>query len=293
MWVKNMLIIIRKKSFIYCSLITVVILSLMIGVKLSSTAKTVSGDFTQKSYIALIIDDFGNHGDGTEEMLKLDIPITAAVMPFLPSSRQDAEAAHKAGKDVILHIPMEPVKGKRSWLGPMPITSDLSDEEVQKRIKSGLEEVKWAVGVNNHMGSKIMQDERILRNIIAVSRDENLLFIDSKTTEKSVASTLANEYQIPFFSRDVFLDSTQNKKTIEKRLLLLGKISLERGYSIGIGHVGASGGKVTVEAIKSVSPILQKQGIEFITISKLKELAPDIVKKNKQKAPSETRITTN
>ena len=54
------------------------------------------------------------------------------IMPFLPSTKQDAIAAHKKGHEVIIHMPMEPIRGKKEWLGPKAITTDLSDEEINK-----------------------------------------------------------------------------------------------------------------------------------------------------------------
>ena len=48
-------------------------------------------------------------------MLSLPIPLTVAVMPFLPSTKEDA--AHKKGHEVIIHMPMEPIKGKKNGLG--------------------------------------------------------------------------------------------------------------------------------------------------------------------------------
>ncbi|MEC2627533.1 divergent polysaccharide deacetylase family protein, partial [Bacillus cereus] len=34
--------------------------------------------------VAIVIDDFGNNMKGTNQMLSLPIPLTVAVMPFLP-----------------------------------------------------------------------------------------------------------------------------------------------------------------------------------------------------------------
>ena len=53
---------------------------------------------------------------GTNQMLSLPIPLTVAVMPFLPSTKEDA-IAHKKGHEVIIHMPMEPIKGKKNGLG--------------------------------------------------------------------------------------------------------------------------------------------------------------------------------
>ena len=44
-----------------------------------------------KAYLAIIIDDFGYGGEGTDEMLALDADITAAVMPFSEKSAQEVE----------------------------------------------------------------------------------------------------------------------------------------------------------------------------------------------------------
>ena len=67
--------------------------------------------------VAIVIDDFGNNMKGTNQMLSLPIPLTVAVMPFLPSTKEDAIVAHKKGHEVIIHMPMEPIKGKKNGLG--------------------------------------------------------------------------------------------------------------------------------------------------------------------------------
>lgn len=225
-----------------------------------------------KGYIALIIDDFGNHTDGTKEMISMGIPITAAVMPSLNFTEKDAKEAHDAGVEVIMHVPMEPINGKPEWLGPNGIICSLSDEEIKSRIAEGLDQIKWAVGMNNHMGSKATQDKRVMKNIMEVAKERNLFFIDSLTSENSVVSSISDELGVTSFSRDIFLDNVKNKESIEKQMEKLGDIALKRGYAIGIGHVGAAGGSVTAAAIKTMYPILEEKGIKFIYVSQLKEV---------------------
>ena len=67
----------------------------------------------------------------TEEMLDLPIPITAAIMPFLSTTERDAQLANEKGHEVIVHLPMEPKKGKGSGLDRV-ISTDLSNEEIRK-----------------------------------------------------------------------------------------------------------------------------------------------------------------
>lgn len=224
------------------------------------------------SYIALIIDDFGNNGDGTEAMMHLGIPITAAVMPFLPHSKSDAEKLHNADLEIIMHVPMEPVKGDPSWLGPKGITCNLSEKEIENCINEGLKQIKWAVGMNNHMGSKAMKDRRIVNIIFKIAQQNNLYFVDSKTCENSVAPNTAKDLNVTFFTRDVFLDNSKEKTKIEKQLIKLADIAEKKGYAIGIGHVGPAGGTVTAQAIKSMYPILEKKGIRFVSVSELNKV---------------------
>ncbi|WP_307786948.1 divergent polysaccharide deacetylase family protein [Pseudogracilibacillus auburnensis] len=122
-----------------------------------------------------MIDDLGNNMKGTDEILNLPIPLTVAIMPFMPTTKRDAELAHKNGHEVIVHMPMEPQRGKKSWLGPGAITSDLSDEEVRQRVLDAFTDVPHAVGMNNHMGSKITEDERIMKIVLEICQENGIL----------------------------------------------------------------------------------------------------------------------
>lgn len=109
----------------------------------------------QNFQAAIIIDDFGGDVKGVNEFFDSKIPITVAVMPFLKNSKEQALKAHELGLEVMLHLPLEPKKGKKSWLGPNPVTSDLSHEEIRKRVTAAIESIPHVAGVNNHMGPKL------------------------------------------------------------------------------------------------------------------------------------------
>lgn len=94
-------------------------------------AKTTANKDEKNCCLAIIIDDFGYDGEGTEEILALDIPITVAIMPFSECTSEDAKKAAEAGKEVIVHMPMEAKSGKKSWVGEKGIFSDMSEEEIR------------------------------------------------------------------------------------------------------------------------------------------------------------------
>lgn len=231
-------------------------------------------------YVAIVIDDFGYDGEGTEEMLALDIPLTAAIMPFSPNSSVDCDAVIAAGKEVIIHMPMESQTGKKSWVGDKAVFSTMTDSEISDVVKEALEIVKNAKGINNHMGSKIMEDERSLNVVMSVAAERGLIFIDSKTTPKSVAKQSSEKFNVPILERDVFLDSTDDINVIRKKLNQTAQIAQKKGYALAIGHVGPEGGKITAQAIKELAPQMEQQGIQFVTVSQFNEIV--VAKKNQE-----------
>ena len=224
-----------------------------------------------RNRLVVIIDDFGNGQKGTDEVLNLPVKLTVAVMPFLSTSRTDAERAYRMGHDVILHMPMEPKRGKKKWLGPGAITSKLTDEEIRKRMEEAIDQIPHAIAVNNHMGSKITSDERIMSIVLDVCKERGLFFIDSRTNYNSVAKKLAELKGMPILENDIFLDDVQTVKHITKQLKSAAKLAEKNKSCIAIGHVGISG-KRTATALKDSIPVL-KDTIKFVGVSELiKEL---------------------
>ncbi|OXM16833.1 divergent polysaccharide deacetylase family protein [Paenibacillus herberti] len=218
------------------------------------------------SRVAIVIDDFGNKMKGTEEMFRLPVPITAAIMPFLVTTREDAEKAHSLGLDVIVHMPMEPNQGRRSWLGPGALVSTMTDAEVREAVEKAIDSVPHATGMNNHMGSKITADERIMRVVLTVCKERGLFFLDSRTTYKTVVPKVAAQIGVPLLHNDVFLDDVDSASHISRQLAVLKKLTTEQGDCITIGHVGASG-LLTSAALRQAASSME--GIRFVRASEL------------------------
>jgi Uncharacterized protein conserved in bacteria len=218
---------------------------------------------------AIVIDDFGNGMDGTEEMLKLPVKFTVAIMPFMPTTQKDAEEAHRLGHDVIVHMPMEPNKGLKKWLGPGAITADLSDAEIRKRVEEAIDNVPYAVGMNNHMGSKITADERIMRIVLAVCKERGLFFLDSRTTFKTVVPKVTQELGVPALANNVFLDDVYTEQHVAKQMTIARKHLESHETCIVIGHVGPPG-KKTAAVLKASIPAMQSDGrVQFVKLTNL------------------------
>ena len=161
----------RKRIFGYILAITASVS--VIGMSFAATDPQ-----RNTAYLAVIIDDFGYNGEGTEEMLDLDIPLTAAIMPFSEKAEENCLKVKEAGKEAIIHLPMESKTGKKSWVGTKGIFTDMNEEEIKQTVNDALDIVDTAVGLNNHMGSAIMEDEKKLDAVMQVLSERNMVFID-------------------------------------------------------------------------------------------------------------------
>jgi polysaccharide deacetylase 2 family uncharacterized protein YibQ len=216
--------------------------------------------------VVVIIDDFGNRMEGTKEILNLPIPITVAVMPFMPTTHEDAEHAFQKGDDVIVHLPMEP-KHKTRGIGKGAITTDLSDGEIRKRVLAAIADVPHAIGINNHMGSKATGDPRVMKVILEVCKEKNLIFVDSKTNYWSVVPKVATQLRVPFVENHIFLDDSINPKKISMQCALIRKHLMHHDLCFAIGHVGRPG-KETALVLEQEVPKIQR-GATFIKLSSL------------------------
>ncbi|MDF2714330.1 MAG: protein of unknown function YibQ [Paenibacillus sp.] len=222
---------------------------------------------TNSKRIAIVIDDLGNNMAGTEEIMAAPIRLTVAVMPFLPTTRRDAEWAHRVGHDVIVHMPMEPLRGKRKWLGPGAIMTDLPDDEIRRRVEAAIDEVPFAVGVNNHMGSKATADERVMRIVLDVCKKRGLFFLDSKTNYRSVVSRIGSEIGVPVLQNQIFLDDVSSTAHISRQFELIRKHVNEQRTCIAIGHVGISGKKTAAVLIQSAPTVTGDT--QFVRLSEI------------------------
>ncbi len=236
--------------------------------------------------VAIIIDDLGQGARGTKEIMEINRPLTLAIIPFQPYSRQEATIAHRRGYEVIVHLPMEPLHPERYRMPPQTIRTSLSDPEITKLTEKAINEVPYLAGLNNHMGSKATSDVRVVKDVLQVVHRHHLYAIDSYTIPTSVMLKVAREIGVPAARRQVFLDNSSSVAAIKKQLQHLADLALAQGSSIAIGHVGHPG-LATATAIQEMIPELESQGIELVYASAMiKPAMPQI----EQPRPEKPRI---
>ena len=214
--------------------------------------------------VAFIIDDLGYETEVAKKIMELEFPIALSILPFLQYSEFIAEEGKKNNQEIMLHLPMEPSNSSANP-GPGAIKSYMSEEETRQAVRECILNFPHIIGVNNHMGSKITEDRKIMEIILEEIREYNLFFIDSMTSKNSIAHVVAQEMVIKTAVRSVFLDNENDMDYIKGQMLEVQETALREGEAIAIGHSRIN----TFYLLKRMIPELVKAGIEIVPISEL------------------------
>jgi polysaccharide deacetylase 2 family uncharacterized protein YibQ len=222
-------------------------------------------DVDNSPRISIIIDDMGNRLREGGDAIALPGKLTYAILPHTAYSKRLATAAHEAGKEVILHQPMEALTGNH-LLGEGGITIDMTQRDIERTLRRNLASVPYSVGINNHMGSLMTLHPGNMAWLMSVlKRRGDLYFVDSKTTADSIAAQVAEEYAIPNAERNIFLDHEINPQAIREQFARLIRQAKLTGSAIGIGHPYPE----TIAMLKEMLPELQSEGVKLIPVSEM------------------------
>lgn len=231
----------------------------------TSESNTVVMDSQGYPRLVVIIDDLGNRMDVFNKLILLDFDITYSILPQQPNSRITAEMVDDAGREAMLHLPMQPKEWSKFNPGAGALLLEDDPETIMRKLESNLEDVPYALGVNNHMGSAFTQYAAGLDVVMEVLSERVLFFLDSKTAPGRIAKQSAAQYQVPYLSRDIFLDNEASEPAIKTQLFKAVNLAKKRGYAIAIGHPYPE----TYNVLANFLTVLAQDGIRITTISEL------------------------
>jgi len=218
-----------------------------------------------RGYIAIIIDDLGEQHIAGLHAARLPGPVALAFLPGAAYTRVQALHAYQRGKEVLLHLPLQPAGTARAH--PTALTADTGREQLGAYFRSALESVPYASGVNNHQGSLLTAREAPMDWLMReIGRQPGLYFIDSRTTAGSVAFRAARAHGVPTAERNVFLDSTRGEAAVRASFReLIGK-ALQNERALAIGHPYPETFKVLEEELPQLAA---RYGVRLIAPSEL------------------------
>lgn len=216
--------------------------------------------------VALIMDDMGNSLDVLDELIALRRSLTIAILPYSAHAAETARLAHQSGLEVLLHLPLESVNNHEA----MPNTEGLimtmmTEPAIVAAFEASYDRVPFAVGTNNHMGSRFTAERDLMRILLKPIKARGLFFVDSRTTAKTVALEEAQRMGVPATQRDVFLDADEDRGRIKGRLIELLQKARKKGRAVGICHPFPE----TLAVLKSSLFLIDSYNLEAVPVSKL------------------------
>lgn len=218
--------------------------------------------------IAIIIDDMGVDKRRSREVVKLRSPLTLAWLPYADNVDEQARKAMDRGHELFVHMPMQAMNPDLD-LGPQGLETGLSIEEFTTRLEDNLKAFDGYVGVNNHMGSRLTQNRQAMRLVMDRLKEDDLIFIDSRTIATSVAAEEAEAAGLRYAVRHVFLDHDPSEKGLSYALSETERIARDYGAAIAIGHPKDT----TIKALQAWLPTLEEKGFQLVPASALTKRA--------------------
>lgn len=216
--------------------------------------------------MAVVIDDLGRDLGFARHLAALDIPVTFSILPGAPASTETASLAEQAGREVMLHQPMEPEGYPEVDPGPGALLTSMDEDVIRSQLVRNLDVISAAKGVNNHTGSRYTQIESALDPVMDELGKRRLFFLDSLTTPKSVASGVAKKHGLAYYRRNIFLDNVRDKNAILSQLAKAERIARVSKQAIAIGHPYPE----TLEALQ----VWQSERGRDVVVVSVSELTP-------------------
>ncbi|NOY13609.1 MAG: divergent polysaccharide deacetylase family protein [Deltaproteobacteria bacterium] len=181
---------------------------------------------SSRPQIAIIMDDMGRSLDSFRALLAIDLMVTPSILPETRKATKGALLLQDAGREYMIHLPMQPNNYPRISPGPNALLLGQNEAETRRLMRRYMDEVPGAVGGNNHMGSRYSQDRAAMRVVLDELQQAGDFFIDSKTISSSVAYDEARRMGVPTASRQIFLDNNEQVAYIRKQIRKMVRMSM-------------------------------------------------------------------
>src|SRR5216683_989045 len=215
--------------------------------------------------VAIIVDDLGARRDVFDPLRDIRRPLTIAVLPGLPLSAWTAREAAQAGMEVILDLPMEPYRFPEVDPGPGALLMTMSPQELQAQVGAHLASVPGAVGVTNHMGSRMTEDRARMRTVLEVLAGRRLFLVDGLASNLSLAYDEAKALGLRAGRRQIVVDHKGGEAGDRVQWDEVAWWAERRGEVIVIAH----GHPLTARLLREYVPRWEARGIRLVPVSQL------------------------
>jgi polysaccharide deacetylase 2 family uncharacterized protein YibQ len=219
-----------------------------------------------KVRVAIVVTGLGLNEQGTLDAVdRLPQDVTLAFAPYGRSLERTTGAARAAGHELYLEVPLEPFDYPDNDPGPETLLTG-------QPARANLEKFYWLLGrfggyagVINYMGARFTASAADFAPMMEEVAARGLGYIDDGSSNRSLASQLAETNSVPFSRADLMLDGNPTRAAILVQLAALEEKATANGGAIGI----VSALPVSVQTIAEWAEGLEDRGYMLVPASTL------------------------
>jgi len=215
--------------------------------------------------VAIVIQGLGDEMEPVERLLDMEIPLTLAVLPYRRHSREAAARAFRRGREVLLHVPVEPRGYPMTNPGPGCLLVSMAREEIQLELAAQVASIPHCKGVGTHTGSFFMDRPEPVSSLVAFLKERGLFLLDSRGSPVSLAAEQARRYGVPFVQRTHVLDEQRGEAPVIRELCRLADFAARNGWALGIGHPYPE----TLDALPRAQAAFREKNVTLVPVSGL------------------------
>jgi len=216
--------------------------------------------------LAIVLYGFGDDAPSADSAFTLPVPFDVAVAPGRPQSRKVFRAAHAAGREVVLHLPLEPIDYPRVNPGPGTLLVTMSPAHVTNELHHDIDQAAPVAAVANHMGSLATQDMTLMRSVFHELRRADLPFVHLMPAAGAVCKSLASEMGVSYSEPDLVLD-TEPRQHDTRALETRWKEALQRARDRGTCVVWIRATPLSRRWLKSAFHLGRLDGVSLVPLS--------------------------
>ncbi len=217
--------------------------------------------------IAVVLTGLGLSDSATQAAIdRLPAAVTLSFSPYARGLERWIALARARGHEVMLDLPMEPATFPNEDPGPQALLTSLSEEDNLDRLDWVLSRGSAYVGVAGAMGSRFTASRQHMQTVLSELKSRGLIFLDNRTTDRSVASLVAAEVGLQSAFNNRSIDERQaSRLAIDARLAQIERIALSEGFAVAM----AQPYPVTLNRLVDWSTELTTRGFVIAPISAL------------------------
>lgn len=227
----------------------------------AGTARGVPG-----TRIAIVVGGLGISQTGSMNAVQtLPAGVTFGFSPAGNSLDRWMQEARRAGHELVLQVPLEPVGYPEVDPGPNTLTVADAAANDFDALHATLASLTNYVGVMNYMGGRFTGDPAAIEPLIAELGRRGLMYLDDSSSLRSLAKDTTALQRVPFAAASLTIDRTQDPADIRRQLDTLEQIARAEGSAIGVASAFDTSITTIAEWIRQV----EGRGVEIVPVSAL------------------------